>query len=150
MKVFYLTMDADKLIMFQNRLTKVFRHLGKQAKRAGVSCYRVYDHDLPGSNTRILVDRIWPRGITKAAANWDVWLKGVAPSNDLRKWFAHDREKWPEFQKRYAAELDACGEPLGQLRELLAAHDTVVFLYAAKDQSCNNAVALKNYLQSLP
>ena len=112
--------------------------------------HRVYDHDLPGSNTRILVDRIWPRGITKAAANWDVWLKGVAPSNDLRKWFAHDREKGPEFQKRYAAELDACGEPLGQLRELLAAHDTVVFLYAAKDQSCNNAVALKNYLQSLP
>ena len=86
--------------------------------------HRVYDHDSiePGS-VRILVDRIWPRGIARATANWDVWLKEVAPSNELRKWFAHDREKWQEFQQRYFAELDAAGpasEAVGELKKLLA------------------------------
>ncbi|WP_394026960.1 DUF488 domain-containing protein [Desulfovibrio falkowii] len=112
--------------------------------------HRVYEHCLPDADVRILVDRIWPRGIAKAAANWDVWLKDIAPSSELRKWFAHDRGKWDEFQKRYTAELDASGAPLVRLRELLAAHGTAVFLYAAKDQDCNNAVALKNYLESRP
>ncbi|WP_291439345.1 DUF488 family protein [Desulfovibrio sp.] len=111
--------------------------------------HRVYEHNPPDADVRILVDRIWPRGIAKAAATWNVWLKDIAPSSGLRKWFAHDREKWSEFQRRYAAELDASGAPLAKLREILAAHDTVVFLYAAKDQDCNNAVALKNYLESL-
>ena len=116
--------------------------------------HRVYDHDSsePGS-VRILVDRIWPRGIAKATANWDVWLKEVAPSNDLRKWFAHDREKWQEFQQRYFAELDAAGparEAVHELKKLLAGAHTAVFLYAAKDELCNNAVALKTYLEALP
>ena len=116
--------------------------------------HRVYDHDSsePGS-VRILVDRIWPRGIAKATANWDVWLKEVAPSNDLRKWFAHDREKWQEFQQRYFAELDAAGPAsaaVGELKKLLAGAHTAVFLYAAKDELCNNAVALKTYLEALP
>ena len=116
--------------------------------------HRVYDHDSsePGS-VRILVDRIWPRGIAKATANWDVWLKEVAPSNELRKWFAHDREKWQEFQQRYFAELDAAGpasEAVHELKKLLAGAHTAVFLYAAKDELCNNAVALKAYLETLP
>ncbi len=116
--------------------------------------HRVYDHDSsePGS-VRILVDRIWPRGIAKATANWDVWLKEVAPSNDLRKWFAHDREKWGEFQQRYFAELDAAGPAsaaVHELKKLLADKHTAVFLYAAKDELCNNAVALKAYLEALP
>lgn len=116
--------------------------------------HRVYDHDSiePGS-VRILVDRIWPRGIARATANWDVWLKEVAPSNDLRKWFAHDREKWQEFQQRYFAELDAAGpasEAVGELKKLLAGKHTAVFLYAAKDELCNNAVALKAYMEALP
>ena len=116
--------------------------------------HRVYDHDSsePGS-VRILVDRIWPRGIAKATANWDVWLKEVAPSNELRKWFAHDREKWEEFKQRYFAELDAAGPTsaaVGQLKKLLAGTHTAVFLYAAKDELCNNAVALKAYLEALP
>ena len=116
--------------------------------------HRVYDHDSsePGS-VRFLVDRIWPRGIAKAAANWDVWLKEVAPSNDLRKWFAHDREKWGEFQQRYFAELDAAGPAsaaVHELKTLLAGKHTAVFLYAATDELCNNAVALKAYLEALP
>ena len=116
--------------------------------------HRVYDHDSsePGS-VRILVDRIWPRGIAKATANWDVWLKEVAPSNELRKWFAHDREKWGEFQQRYFAELDAAGPAsaaVHELKKLLAGAHTAVFLYAAKDELCNNAVALKTYLEALP
>lgn len=115
---------------------------------------RVYDHEsIESGGVSILVDRIWPRGISKAAANWDVWLKEVAPSNDLRKWFAHDREKWQEFQRRYFAELDAAGpasEAVHELKKLLAGKHTAVFLYAAKDELCNNAVALKAYLEALP
>ena len=112
--------------------------------------HRVYDHDLPHADARILVDRIWPRGIARAAASWDVWLKDIAPSNDLRHWFAHDRAKWKEFEKRYTAELDASEAPLAELLGILAEHSTVVFLYAAKDQDCNNAVVLKAYVESLP
>ena len=112
--------------------------------------HRVYDHDLPAADMRVLVDRIWPRGIAKAAASWDVWLKDIAPSNELRQWFAHDRAKWKEFEKRYTAELDASEAPLAELLGILAEHSTVVFLYAAKDQDCNNAVVLKAYVESLP
>lgn len=96
-----------------------------------VLLHRVHDHALPDSSACILVP-IWPRGITKAAINWVAWLNGIAPSNDLRKWFDHDIEKWTEFQKRYAAELVACG-PLALLPELPTAHDMMVFLYAAKN-----------------
>ena len=119
-----------------------------------ITLHRVYDHTSTDSDgIRILVDRIWPRGIAKATANWDVWLKEVAPSNDLRKWFAHDREKWKEFQQRYFAELDAAGPAsaaVHELKKLLAGKHSAVFLYAAKDELCNNAVALKAYLEALP
>ena len=115
--------------------------------------HRVYDHaSAEPAGLRILVDRIWPRGIARAAANWDVWLKEVAPSTELRKWFAHDREKWGEFQQRYFAELDAAGPAsaaVGELKKLLAGTHTAVFLYAAKDELCNNAVALKAYMEAL-
>ena len=118
--------------------------------------HRVYDPELLGNEKRalrilrILVDRMWPRGIAKAAATWDVWLKDIAPSAALRQWFAHDREKWQEFQQRYTAELDAAPAAVAELQRLCKDHDTVVFLYAAKDQDCNNAVVLKAYLESLP
>lgn len=116
--------------------------------------HRVYDHDSAGSEgIRILVDRIWPRGISRAAANWDVWLKEVAPSNELRKWFAHDRDKWDAFQQRYFAELAAPGpasNALDELKRIIADNRTVVFLYAARDELCNNAAALKEYMEALP
>ncbi|MFT4301086.1 MAG: DUF488 family protein [Desulfovibrio sp.] len=119
-----------------------------------ITLQRVYDHTSTDSGgIRILVDRIWPRGISKAAASWDVWLKEVAPSNELRKWFAHDRDKWDAFQQRYFAELAAPGpasSAVDDLKKIIADNGTVVFLYAAKDELCNNAVALKEYMEALP
>lgn len=116
--------------------------------------HRVYDHEgAEPKGLRILVDRIWPRGVSKAAASWNVWLKDIAPSNELRKWFAHDREKWDEFKRRYFAELGAVDSAIGAVDALIkiaAANATVVFMYAAKDDICNNAVALKEYIEAMP
>ena len=90
---------------------------------------------------RILVDRLWPRGLTKEKAALDLWLKDIAPSTELRKWFAHDPEKWKEFQRRYTAELKSNPDAL----ELLSAeirNGPVTLLYAAKDQDHNEAVVI--------
>jgi uncharacterized protein YeaO (DUF488 family) len=107
---------------------------------------RVY---LPPDDTdgrRILVDRLWPRGLSKATAKIDLWIKDIAPSNELRKWFAHESEKWPEFRKRYAAELRQMPEVVAQLRaELRKGHATLLF--GAHNETENNAVALREYLQ---
>jgi uncharacterized protein YeaO (DUF488 family) len=93
---------------------------------------------------RVLVDRLWPRGVTKANARIDLWLKDVAPSTELRRWFGHDPEKWSEFQKRYRAELK--GNPaLSSLRELSLRGD-ITLVYAAKDELHNDAVVLKHVL----
>lgn len=108
---------------------------------------RVYEEPGPADGLRILVDRLWPRGVSKENARIDVWLKNVAPSNDLRKWYQHDHQKWPEFKKRYFAELD---NEKGALEELkgYVRKGKVAFLYSAKEPLYNNAVALKEYLQS--
>jgi uncharacterized protein YeaO (DUF488 family) len=95
---------------------------------------------------RVLVDRLWPRGISRERANIDLWLKDAAPSDELRKWFAHDPDKWKEFKRRYAKELDANKEALEPLLGMVKKGD-VVLLYAAKDEVHNNAVALKAYLE---
>lgn len=107
---------------------------------------RVYDPAGPRDGRRVLVDRLWPRGIKKEALRLDDWLKEVAPSDSLRKWFAHDSKKWEEFQRRYHAELDR--RP-GVWRPLLVASGkgTVTLLFSAKDETRNNAVALKSYLE---
>lgn len=107
---------------------------------------RVY---LPASDDdglRVLVDRLWPRGLSKAAARIDHWNKAVAPGDDLRRWFGHEAAKWPEFQRRYFAELDANA---GEVRALLAELEPqrrVCLLFAARDEAHNNAVALRAYL----
>src|SRR5690606_35461795 len=94
---------------------------------------------------RVLVDRLWPRGLSKDAAKVDLWLKEIAPSDALRKWFAHDPEKWQEFQKRYVAELQQNDAALDAVRaELRKRH--VTLLYAAEDEAHNNAVVLRSYL----
>jgi uncharacterized protein YeaO (DUF488 family) len=95
---------------------------------------------------RILVDRIWPRGIKKEHLKPDEWLKEIAPSDDLRKWFGHDVGKWGEFQKRYFAELDDRPETWKPVLER-ARKGKVTFLFSAKDEEHNNAVALKAYLE---
>ena len=94
---------------------------------------------------RILVDRLWPRGISKEKAKIDLWLKSVAPSSDLRKWFGHVPERFPEFTKRYKAELAESGA-LDDLRKELSEHPDATLLFAAHDEEHNNAVVLKELL----
>ncbi len=107
---------------------------------------RVYLPKSPDDGTRILVDRLWPRGLSKQRAAVDLWLKDVAPSSDLRKWFAHDPLKWPEFQKRYRAELKKCPLPLQTLRDKARA-GTITLLFGAKDEQHNEALVLQALLQ---
>jgi len=96
---------------------------------------------------RILVDRLWPRGLSKEKAQVDLWLKDIAPSTELRKWFSHDPGKWTEFQARYRKELKSKAELLAELREK-AAKGQVTLLYGAKDEVHNEAVVLKKLLHA--
>ena len=107
---------------------------------------RVYEQPDEEDGTRILVDRLWPRGLTKEKAKVDLWLKGVAPSTELRKWFAHDSAKWTEFQARYRNELKRNKEQLSLLKQE-AAKGTITLVYGAKDQQHNEAVVLKKLLK---
>ena len=109
---------------------------------------RIYEEKQSGDGTRILVDRMWPRGISKDKAGIDKWEKELAPSGELRKWFAHDPGKWNEFKKRYTQELKKNYELLKELKSL-AEKDQITLIYAAKDQEHNNAVALKEYLDTI-
>lgn len=106
---------------------------------------RVYDPATPSDGARFLVERLWPRGMRKEALKMDSWLKDVAPSAELRRWYSHDPAKWKEFQRRYWQELDANHEIWEPLRE--AVHrGNVTLLYSARDTEHNNALALKVYL----
>lgn len=105
---------------------------------------RVYDPSSREDGKRVLIDRLWPRGLTKEQANVDVWLKEVAPSTELRQWFGHDPAKWPEFQARYKQELKT-NEALALLRKELG-RGPITLLYGAKDEEHNNAVVLKDIL----
>jgi uncharacterized protein YeaO (DUF488 family) len=112
-----------------------------------IAVKRVYEPPAKADGQRVLVDRIWPRGVRKDDAGLTLWLKKIAPSDELRKWFGHEPERWAEFQKRYRAELDANGEAVGQLRGLLR-EGKVTLLYGAHDEAHNNALALMEYLQA--
>ena len=107
---------------------------------------RAYEAPQPSDGTRFLVDRIWPRGVKKEALDIEGWLKEIAPSDELRKWFGHDPKKWEEFQERYFAELESKQEALEPIQEA-AEQGTVTLVYGAKDTEHNNAVALRTYLQ---
>ena len=108
---------------------------------------RVYDPPAPEDGYRVLVDRLWPRGLKKEEAALDLWAKDVGPSRELRQWFGHEPARWEGFRHRYAAELDAAAE---QWRPLLvkAARHRVTLLYGAHDVEHNNAVALRAYLET--
>jgi len=110
---------------------------------------RVYFEPAEEDGERILVDRLWPRGLTKEKASVDLWLKEIAPSNELRKWFGHDPTRWPEFKRKYIEELKASSEPLEQLRQE-ATQGTITLLYAARDEEHNEAVVLEELLQKTP
>lgn len=111
--------------------------------------YRVKRIHAPRSDedgTRVLVDRLWPRGMAKEAAGVDHWLRDVAPSDELRRWFDHRSERWDEFRRRYFAELDQAPDA-GAFAQLRALRGRVTLLFAARDEAHNNAVALKEYLE---
>lgn len=110
---------------------------------------RAYDAPEPDDGCRVLVDRLWPRGITKEAAHIDLWLKEIAPSTGLRTWFGHDAARWGEFQRRYFAEIEQHPDLLGQLMAEVR-KGRVTLVYGAKDEQHNNAIALKKFVESVP
>ena len=114
-------------------------------KRSVVVLKRAYEPAAPDDGQRVLVDRLWPRGVSKEKAAIDLWLKEIAPSTALRQWFGHDPARWEEFQSRYRAELDANGEVVGQLRDVIRAGKTTL-VYGARDEVHNDAVVLAAYL----
>jgi uncharacterized protein YeaO (DUF488 family) len=107
---------------------------------------RAYEPAARNDGKRFLVDRLWPRGVTKEALRLEAWLKDVAPNDDLRKWFGHKPAKWDEFRRRYFAELDARPETWRPILEA-ARRGNITLLYGARDAEHNNAVALKEYLE---
>ncbi|AGO61207.1 hypothetical protein FAD_0241 [Ferroplasma acidiphilum] len=109
---------------------------------------RIYDKYTPEEGFRVLVERLWPRGISKEKAHIDLWMKDIAPSTELRKWFNHEDEKWEEFVKRYTIELSG-NEEIGKLKELVKEHTKVTFVYSARNVEHNSAVALKNIVESI-
>jgi uncharacterized protein YeaO (DUF488 family) len=106
---------------------------------------RVYEKPDKGDGFRVLVDRLWPRGLSKEKADIDRWLKDIAPSNELREWFAHKAERWEEFRIRYLKQLENKQQMLKDLQELSEEH-TVTLLYAAKNRERNNAQVLLEFL----
>ena len=107
---------------------------------------RVYDPPAENDGRRVLVDRLWPRGVSREDAALDRWMKEIAPSDALRRWFDHDPERWEEFRARYARELDAKGDEVAFLREAAEA-GTLTLVYSARDTEHNQAVALAAYLR---
>jgi uncharacterized protein YeaO (DUF488 family) len=107
---------------------------------------RIYEEPTEDDGIRILVDRLWPRGVSKEAAQLDEWMKDIAPSDALRKEFHHDPERWEDFKEKYFEELADKPEPVERLRRLVEEEDKVTLLYAAKDEAHNNARALKAFL----
>jgi uncharacterized protein YeaO (DUF488 family) len=111
---------------------------------------RIYNNPVEyNSNSfRILIDRLWPRGLSKDKVNIDLWLKDIAPSSSLRKWFSHDENKWNEFKKKYFKELEENnGESLHKILDKAVEGRSITLLYGAKNEKFNNAVALKEYLE---
>jgi uncharacterized protein YeaO (DUF488 family) len=107
---------------------------------------RVYEHYANDDGTRILVDRLWPRGLTKEKAHVDLWLKEIAPSTKLRKWFGHDPEKWSRFRGRYETEIRQSDDLIEMLKEK-ARQGTITLLYGARDEKHNEALVLKGFLE---
>ncbi|MFW6059238.1 MAG: DUF488 domain-containing protein [Phycisphaeraceae bacterium] len=118
--------------------------------KPAIQVKRVYEAPAKGDGLRVLVDRVWPRGMKKESAQIDRWLKEVAPSMELRKWFGHDPAKWREFKQRYHAELRERKETLRELLdEVKQRGGALTLVYSAKDEQHNNAVALREYLQRM-
>ncbi len=117
------------------------------SKRIIIQIKRVYEAPDEADGRRILVDRLWARGLSKDKAKVDVWVKEIAPSTELRHWYGHDPDKWSEFKNRYAAELDANPDEVERILAEVQA-GIVTFLYSSKEEQLNNAVALKEYIKN--
>jgi uncharacterized protein YeaO (DUF488 family) len=110
-----------------------------------IALKRVYEAPSRGDGLRILVERLWPRGLSKKDAKVDLWLKEIAPTTELRKWFGHEPEKWKQFQRRYAAELGHNKDLVGLLKQK-GKEGKVTLVYAARDEQRNGAVVLQEFL----
>lgn len=108
---------------------------------------RIYARATAEDGYRVLVDRVWPRGVSRQKAQIDMWMKEIAPSDQLRKWFGHDRKRWIEFRERYRAELKGKAELVRELRKLENERGTVTLVYSARDEQNNQAVALREILR---
>lgn len=109
---------------------------------------RVYEAPGKSDGWRVLVDRLWPRGLKKEDAKADEWMKEIGPSDGLRKWFGHEPERWAEFQKRYRAELAKKKDLVARIRQLEQQHGTVTLLFGSKDEEHNQAVVLRDVLKA--
>jgi len=119
--------------------------MGNGIKAGNIRLKRAYEPPANGDGRRMLVDRLWPRGVSKADAAIDEWVKEIAPSTKLRKWFGHDPDRWNEFRKRYALEVREQSEQLAELRRL-ARKGLLTLVYSARDEAHNDAVALRQIL----
>jgi uncharacterized protein YeaO (DUF488 family) len=115
-----------------------------------VTLKRVYESPDPRDGYRILVERLWPRGISKERAKVNLWIKDAGASNGLRTWFGHDPSKWEEFREKYFEEIRARPAVVRELRDAIRSHERVTFLFAAHDMEHNNALALKEFLEKEP
>lgn len=113
-----------------------------------ITTKRIYETPSRDDGYRVLVDRLWPRGMSKEKARVDLWLRDIAPTNELRKWYNHDPQKWDEFKERYFAEIETRKGLLAQLREKLK-EGHVTLLFSSKELYINNATALKEYLEKI-
>ena len=111
-----------------------------------IAIKRIYEPKSASDGYRVLVDRLWPRGISKQDAAFDLWVKDIGPSNELRKWFNHDPAKWPEFKDRYKQELKSKVDLLDQLKGMAKKHEQLTLLYGARDEQHNQAVVIAELL----
>ena len=121
--------------------------MSKRITAANIRLKRAYDPAVSGDGTRILIDRLWPRGVRKADAAIDLWVKDIAPSTALRKWFGHDPARWQEFRRRYSEEIHRHRDRLRELRAL-AQRGRITLVFAAHDEAHNDAVVLRAVLLS--
>jgi uncharacterized protein YeaO (DUF488 family) len=119
----------------------------REAPPPGLKIKRVYRAQRQSDGKRVLVDALWPRGLSRERMRLDFWMKEIAPSAELRRWFGHDPERWSEFRRRYSEELAQHPDEIERLRDM-AANEMVTLLYAAKDEAHNNAVVLKEIIEA--
>ncbi len=115
-----------------------------------ITVKRIYEPPQSSDGFRILVDRVWPRGVSKERAKIAVWLKEIGPSTELREWFSHDPKRWPEFRKRYRQELRAKSELIARIKRLEKEHGVVTLVFSARDEERNQAVVLRDFLAKRP